>query len=113
MKIKNLLDKLKEKDEVIPIEKAEKVLSAVGIDINSLSLPNLTSNGYRKYFKNLELRPYMDIDELKVKVTGEYVSYPADFHLYVKKVSMFTQEKKILNPPSTKVTIDTFGRIKN
>jgi hypothetical protein len=114
MRIKSLLNKLKEKDEIIPIEKAKEILSTIGIKIDALDLPNLLSVGYTRYFRNLELKPYMDFDELKIRVTGEYESFPADFHLYVaKKSSIFTPEKKILDPPITRIKINTFGRIKN
>ena len=108
-----LIDRIKqifEKDEFLPVEDAKEFLATIGIDIDSLNLPDISKTDYEKCFKNLKAKPYMDLSEMKVKVTGTYLVSPND--LYSRRNDFGNLLSETQNPPiSRAIKIDTFGRV--
>ncbi|NCN86296.1 hypothetical protein GW932_00525 [archaeon] len=110
MTIKKAIDSLFKQDEIIPFEEGKKIFDSLGIDLDKLKLTNWKDNDYHKSFENLELTPYMDVNEMKIKVTGKYNVIPCDWHLQYQEKGISPQGNEYKH--TRKIKINTFGRIK-
>ena len=100
-----------EEDKItVGADEADKIFSRLGIDIHSLGLTNLSTHGYHNFFENLTLKPYFENGEVKVQVSGEYITYPADWY------SRLPKRRGIFNfsgmeCPETRIKIDLTGKL--
>ncbi len=113
MGLRRIISKIKkDSKETIPFESGKKIFEDLGVDIGKLNLPNKDKLDYHKWFTDLKLTPYMDLNELKIKITGNYIYHPADWHLDGMR-NPKDQSYLSHGSPTSKIKIDTFGRIKN
>ena len=98
-------------DHVFDVDEMRKIFSQFGVDLDSLNLLNLNTSGYHNYFEDITITPYRNNKNTEIKITGTYITYPADWHRNIPKTRGFFDFGGKMVCPKTEIKIDLVGKL--